>query len=281
MSEYLSEHLLQKSATAVLTDERRDVGHEPGSSVVSAPVATTSLVVWTPRFIVFFALLFVIGLILASLLTQLWLNGLINAVTIIEEYCALVCASSLVLVWKMRDIWMRLGGGCICLWSVFFSLHFLIPIVSGLDPQTTLVAHLNIVTQSAFLGAAVCFACARPFRRWDSWFFALLPLVGIIKVALSLFLHPSDLPGSNFNETMIVGAFLWLGVLIWWLRPTNWLQQPGVTLLFGTIPLLQICFTSRGYYQNDTSFFFTLVFLSAFILLNIRLLQSEEHLFKR
>jgi hypothetical protein len=80
---------------------------------------------------------------------------------------------------------------------------------------------------------------------------------------------------------MIVTALLYLGVIIWWFRPANWRVQPGVTFLAGTIPLLQILFTSSGYHRDDVAFFITQVFLLFFFLLNLRVLQGEERLFKK
>ena len=159
-------------------------------------------------------------------------------------------------------------------------LHFAIVTVSQLDPHTSLVAHLDIATLCAFLGAATCFSSfSTPFRRWDTWFFCLLPIIGVAIVGLNILLTPTDLPAGSFNESMIVTALLYLSVIIWWLRPANWSVQPGVTFLAGTIPLLQILFTGSGYHASDVAFFMTLVLLLFFFLLNLRLLQGNGRLF--
>jgi hypothetical protein len=164
-------------------------------------------------------------------------------------------------------------------------LHFAIPHVLDLDldPQhATLIAHLNIAMQCAFLGAATCFSLSSvPFKRWDIWFFCLLPIIGVAIVELNVLLTPTGLAAGSFSESMIVTALLYLSVIIWWCRPANWRIQPGVTFLAGTIPWLQILFMGSGYRANNVSFFITLALLLFFSLLNLRLLQGEQRLFKK
>ncbi len=249
----------------------------------SAGIVPSSTIVWTPRFIVLFVSLFVLGSSVASVLTQLWLNALLSAEAIQLFYTAFVLCSSLLITLRAQSLWSRTGGILACTWGLLMGLHFALPTVSQLDPHTSLVAHLDIATQSAFLGAATCFTVAStPLRRWDTCFFCLLPIIAIAIVALNILLSPhTNLPtGRNFNESMIVTALLYLSVIIWWFRPANWKVQPGATFLAGTIPLLQILFTSSGYRANDVAFFITLILLLLFFLLNLRLLQGEGCLFQ-
>ena len=236
-------------------------------------------VVWTPRFIVLFASLLALGLSLASILTQIWLNGILPADAILLFYTAFALGGSLLIVFRLRSLWMRIGGMLAFTWSLLMGLHFALPMVSRLDPHTALVAHLDIATQCAFLGAATCFTSSLPFRRWDTWFFCLLPLVGVAIVGLCVWFTPTKLPFGGFKESIVVTALLYLGVIIWWLRPANWRVQPGVTFLAGTIPLLQIIFTGSGYHNSDVSFFMTQVLLLLFFLLSLRILQGERSLF--
>ncbi len=247
----------------------------------SAGIVPSSTIVWTPRFIVLFVSLFVLGSSVASVLTQLWLNALLSAEAIQLFYTAFVLCSSLLITLRAQSLWSRTGGILACIWSLLMGLHFALPTVSQLGPHTSLVAHLDIATQSAFLGAATCFTIAfTPYRRWDTCFFCLLPIIAIAIVALNILLTPPNLPTGSFNESMIVTALLYLSVIIWWFRPANWKVQPGATFLAGTIPLLQILFTSSGYRADDVAFFITLMLLLLFFLLNLRLLQGEGRLFQ-
>jgi hypothetical protein len=244
-------------------------------------IVTPSTIVWTPRFIVLFVSVFVLGSSVASVLTQLWLNALLSAEAILLFYAAFALGSSLLIAFRTQSLWIRAGGIFAFIWSLLMGLHFAVPTVSRLDPHTSLVAHLDIATQSAFLGAATCFSVSStPLRRWDTWFFCLLPIIGVAIVVLNVLLTPTNLPTGSFNESMIVTALLYLSVIIWWFRPANWSLQPGVTFLAGTIPVLQILFTGSGYRASDATFFFTLVLLLFFFLLNLRLLQGEDCLFK-
>jgi len=239
-------------------------------------------IVWTPRFIVLVAALLASGLSVASILIQLSLNGVLSTEAVFLFYTALALGSSLLLTFKVQNLWERVGGILACIWTLLMGLHFVIPIVSQLDTHTSLVAHLDIATQCAFLGAATCFSVSStPLRLWDNCFFCLLPLVGVAIVGLNMLFTPTNLPAGSFNEGIIVTALLCLGVIIWWLRPANWRVQPDVTFLAGTIPMLQLLFTGSGYQANDIAFFITLVLLLFFSLLNLRLLQGEDRLFNR
>jgi hypothetical protein len=244
-------------------------------------IVTPSTVVWTPRFIVLFVLLFTLGSSIASVLTQLWVNNLLSAEIVLLLYTACALGSSLLLTFRTQSLWMRTGGILAFIWSLLMGLHFAIPTVSRLGPHTSLVAHLDIATQCAFLGTATCISISSTsLRRWDTWFFCLLPIIGAAIVAVNVLLIPTNLPVGSFNESMVVTALLYLSVMIWWFRPANWSVQPGVTFLAGTIPLLRLLFAGSGYHANDVAVFFTLVLLLLFSLLNMRLLQGEDCLFQ-
>jgi hypothetical protein len=247
---------------------------------MSSPNGIVSPIIWTPRFIVLFASLLVLGLSVASILIRLWSNDVLSTAAVLLFYTAFVLGSSLLITFKVQNLWVRAGGILACIWSLLMGLHFAIPAVSQLDPRTSLLAHLDIATQCAFLGAATCFSVSSTsLRRWDNWFFSLLPVIGVAIVGCNVLLTPTDLPVGSFNESMIATALLYLGVIIWWFRPANWRVQPDVTFLAGTIPVLQIFFTGSGYHANDVACFITLVLLLFFSLLNLRLLQGEQCLF--
>jgi hypothetical protein len=249
---------------------------------MSSPDGIVSPIIWTPRFIVLFVSLLASGLSVASVLIQLSLNGVLSAGAVLLFYTAFALGSSLFLTLKTQNLWVRAGGIFACIWSLLMGLHFSIPMVSQLDAHTTLVSHLDIATQCAFLGTAACFSVSStPLRRWDNWFFCLLPLVAAAIVELNMLFTPTDLPAGSFSESMIVTALLYLGLIIWWFRPANWRARPDATLLAGTIPLLQLLFTASGYQLNSVTFFIALVILLCFFLFNLRLLQGEQCLFNR
>lgn len=246
------------------------------NEIVSSPI------IWTPRFIVLFASLLVSGLSVASILIQVSLNGIISAEAVFLFYTAPALGSSLLLAFRAQNLWGRAGGVMASIWTVLMGLHFVIPIVSQLDPHTTLVLHLDVATQCAFLGAATCFSVSfTSFRRWDQRFFCLLPLIGAVIVGLNILLIPTDLPAGIFSESAIVTALLYLSVIIWWFRPANWRVQADVTFLAGSIPLLQLGFTGPGYDANAVTTFITLVILLLFFLINLRLLQGEDRLLSK
>ncbi len=279
----MSENILDHSQTMQNVGTLPIANKESGSIIpLQEVVVAFAPIIWTPRFIKLFVSLLVLGLSLASIMTQLWLNGIVRIETIFLLCTAFVLGSSLLIIYRVQNIWIRTGGILTALWCLLLGLHFAIPMVSQLDPHTTLLAHLDIATQSAFLGAAVCFSVAHtPLRRWDNWFFCCLPFIGIVFVVLNVLLTPTDLPSGSFNESMIVTALLYLGVVIWWFRPVNWKVQPGVTFFLGANPLLQILFTTSGYHQDNVAAFITQVILLFFFLVNLRILQGEQRLFTK
>src|SRR5947209_19245557 len=73
-------------------------------------------IIWTPRFIILFALVLVSGLSIESVLTQVILNGQIapGAVLIMHALPIVVCW--LMLAIRTRSPWLRLGGIFGILW---------------------------------------------------------------------------------------------------------------------------------------------------------------------
>src|SRR5436853_3432181 len=141
---------------------------------MSSSNGIVSPIVWTPRFIVLFVSLLALGLSFASIFTQLWLNGALSAAAVLLFYAAFALVSSLLITLKVQSTWARAGGILACIWCLLMSLHFAIPAVSQLRPHASLLAHLDIATQCAFLGTATCFSISfTPLRRWDKWFFWL------------------------------------------------------------------------------------------------------------
>src|SRR5919198_915427 len=166
---------------------------------MSSANGIASPIVWTPRFIVLFMSLLALGLSLASILTQLWLNDVLSAVAVLLFYTTFTLGSSLLIIFRVHDTWMRAGGIFACIWCLLMVLHFALPTVSQLNPRASLLAHLDIATQCAFLGTATCFSVSStPFRRWDNWFFWLLPVIAFAIVELNVLLTPTDLPAGSF-----------------------------------------------------------------------------------
>src|SRR5215470_14489317 len=111
------------------------------SNEIAAPI------VWTPRFIVLVVAILASGLSVASILIQLSLNGVLGNEAVFLFYAALALGSSLLLTFKIQNLWGRVGGVLACIWTLLMGLHFVIPIVSQLGTNTSLVSHLDIATQ--------------------------------------------------------------------------------------------------------------------------------------
>jgi hypothetical protein len=139
------------------------------------------VVIWTPDFIVIFALLLVTGLSVASILTQGWLNGLYSSSKILLTYAVLIFGTWFTIVIKARSLWVRVGAVFSCIWALFNTFA----ITLSIDPQASLIVHLNAATNSALLAAYICLSVARtPLRRWDNWFFRLAPISGGIAIVI-------------------------------------------------------------------------------------------------
>ena len=271
----------EKNSTEQLIErvEKAHEGHVQSIDIPSDELGASAAqeeVIWTPRFIVIFALTVVVGLSIANILTQGWLNGYYKSDWAFLAYAAPVFGCWIALLLRARSPWIRMGAAFGCIWSVFSSISFVLDFFS-VSPHSIIVAHLNAAIDSALLGSYICLSIARtPIYRWDSWFFKLVPILSGSIVVVAYFLAPTQPPALDYLEHVIALVALSLSTVVWWIRPSCWRTQPGPTLLFGVVPFILLLFAiPNNTATPETYFFYTLVILLCLLLGNMRLLQCE------
>ncbi len=232
-------------------------------------------VIWTPRFILIFALLLTVGLSADSLLVQARDNGYLPGNAIFMAHVVLIFVVWIAIIARARSAWTRLGAIFGCIWAIFLSLNLVIT-AYYVPANAPILAHLNAAYSSALLGCYICLSieCV-PLRRWDAWFFSIAPLVAICFVLVLFLLTPADDRSFSTIEDAIAGIANILGFLIWWARPSCWKFEPGVTFLFGVAPLIILLLSIPGLADSDTNFFFWEMLLLSILLGAIRFLQGE------
>lgn len=259
------------------------------------PLGSRTTVIWTPLFIVIFALTLVFGLSIESLLTQGWLNNLYTGQWVFQAHVILICLCWLGLSILTRSSWIRVGSIFGCIWALFMTLNL---IVSSLhtDLASRILTHVNAATCIALLGSYICLSIDRtPISRLDAWFFGLAPIAGSIGVALIYYLTPSNVRSLSTLESAIATIAIVLSLLVWWIRPTSWKTQPGPTFLYGCVPLLLLLLSIphmgsnlSNYFlahvvrhpvsylsTNEANFFFSQVALLCLLLGTMRLIFCE------
>jgi hypothetical protein len=232
-------------------------------------------VIWTPRFIVIFALILVVGLSADSLLVQARDNGYLAGNGILLAHLTPIFIMWVVIIVQARSVWIRLGGIFGCIWAIFSVINLIITLHS-ISPNAPILAHLDAAFSSALLGCYICLSIEQiPLRRWDAWFFSIAPIIVICFVTGLFFLTPADSRSFSTIEDAIAGIANVLSVLIWWARPSCWKVVPGLTFLFGIAPLIILLLSIPGLADSDTNFFFGEVMLLCILLGTIRFLQSE------
>ena len=251
--------------------------------------------IWTPRFMVIFALTLVIGLSAESLLTNGWLSSYYPGLWIFQVYVIFNSICWLVLVVVARSSWVRIGGIFGCIWAFFMTVNITINALH-IDPGSSIPGSVNAAICIALLGSYICLSIARTsFSRLDTWLFGLAPIAGSIAVIALFFLTPVHERSLKALENFIATIALILCMLVWWLRPTSWKTQPGPTFLFGSVPalLLLLAIPSAGFNMSNfflahvvlyppgrlsyyaASFFFSQVALLCLLLGTVRVLQGE------
>ena len=274
----------EASAFLLEQDDARD-------TVVSPEEA---LVIWTPRFIIVFAVTLALGLSLESLLTQVWAIRWFTGTWVFLGHIALVSAGWVVLLMTSRSRWMRFGAifGLIC--ALFITINIVIQAIL-FQPSNYLLAHVNVVTFLALSGCYICLTIDRlPMGRWDAWLLGLIPVLGIV-LLVPLYTLKSDRSLAGLENSISVVALI-LSMLIWWLRPTCWRNAPGPTFLFGFVPLLLLILdfayvgsgsfnffpvfmtqnASATFATREKVFFFSQVVLLCLLLGVMRLIKSEK-----
>ena len=238
---------LENTASEKTTSEEET---RQAESTVSLPK-----IIWTPRFIVIFALTLVFGLSIASLLTQGWLNGFYTGQWVFQVYLILIGISWFALFVLAHSSWIRIGSTFGCIWTLFMTLNIIISTQHS-DLASRVLAIVNAATCIALLGSYICLSIDKtPFSRLDAWFFGLAPVAGSIAVALVYFLTPVDERSLNTLENAIAFIALVLSLLVWWIRPSSWKSQPGPTFLFGCVPLIFLLLAISGLKFNPSNYF--------------------------
>ncbi|HYL42470.1 MAG TPA: hypothetical protein VEU97_03705 [Ktedonobacteraceae bacterium] len=237
--------------------------------------ATVAAVIWTPYFIVVFALILVLGLSLESILTQAWTNHFINALWVILAHMACIVGCVLALIVTTRSWWIRIGGIFACIWGVFAIFNQFLGL-STLTPTSPVLAYVNAAICSALLGSYICFSLERTSHTaWDTWFFRIALIISICVVGTIFLVTLATQGPLSTIESGIAALGLVFAVLVWWLRPSCWQTQAGPTFLFGLTPTITLLLTLTGLGHGSTNFFLSQVALLTFLLAIIRTLQGE------
>ncbi len=251
-------------------------------------------VIWTPRFIVLFAVTLALGLSLESLITQAWAIRWFTGTWVFLGHIALVSASWITLLLTSRSRWMRFGAifGLIC--TLFIALNIIIQAIL-FQPSNYLLARVNVVT---FLALPACYICLTidrlPMSRWDAWLLGLTPILGIV-LLVPVYILRSDRSLAGLENSISVVALV-VSTLLWWTRPTCWRNAPGPTFLFGFVPILllmlDVVYVGNGSFiffpvhvtlnasatlgSRETVFFFSQALLLCLLLGIMRLIKSEK-----
>jgi hypothetical protein len=241
------------------------------------PETEASPVIWTPRFIIVFALTVVIGLSAESLLTQGYVNGgLFVPGQVLAALTVLILAGWVVLLCMAYSPWLRIGSIFGCVWSIFAGIGFIVS-VFPLPSDSPVPVHLTAATNSVLLGAYICLSVAHTsFQRWDSWFFRLAPLLGASAVTVVYLFLPPSIRTLRSLEITTSFVMLFLCLFTWWLRPSCWRSQPGLTFLFGITPFILLMLAIPGLAISRDTFFFTQVALLSMLLGIMRVVQGER-----
>ncbi len=235
------------------------------------------LIIWTPRFIVIFALVLVVGLSTASLLTQGWLNGYYEAPWAELGYDSVAFCCWIAVIFFARSEWIRLGAIFGVIWTIFMGANFITLMLIPLDHNSILIGYINGASNIALLGSFICISIANtPFRRWDMWFFRLAPIIGIAAVVVAHFHAPAEFRTLSQLENHTTNIALYLCMAVWWLRPSCWKAQPGLTFLLGMNPVIQRLLGFQFPHNGEPILFYTQVILLLFILAAMRIIQYER-----
>jgi hypothetical protein len=245
------------------------------SSAISPTPPTSTAPIWTPRFILLFALTLVIVMSVDSLLTQAVMSRHLSEawVSLAHLLPAFACLLATIIV--TRSWWVRLGAIFASIWVLFISINHLLTLYT-LDPNSTIPSLLNATFCSALLGAYLCLSIDRtPFTRWDSWFFRFILIGSIFVVPLIYIATPAENRTLNTIESDLAALALTFSLLVWWARPSCWKIQPGLALLFGIVPAIELLLAIPSVGRGATNFYLTQVSLLCFLLATMRLLKGQ------
>jgi hypothetical protein len=267
-------HSIQNGNKPSIGESTTDtVNHTPGND--SQITTQNAAIIWTPRFIVIVALILIVGLSTASVVTQGWFNNYYSSGLVLMLYTVPNLICWIVLFRYARTRWLRWGIIFGYLWALLTALYYRLN-YGFIDPHIPTTLHLQAAIYSALALAYICISLANaPMSRSDIWFFRLAPLVIAAFFLAQLVLRfvfgriPQGIEATIFSE------ILYFDVLVWWARPSCWKRQPGPTFLFGLVPFLEIALTISPAVTEEIKVFFTQVSLIVMLIGILRLLQCE------
>lgn len=218
--------------------DRQDTGKQAVPGV--QPITAVHRIIWTPRFLLFFALALVLGTSADSLLASGWSTGLFGGQGqwFILGHILLALSGWMTLGIISRSRWIRIGCifGGVCV--VFLTLNVFTHL-SGIDPSSPAQSYINVAACTALLGAYIGLSIEGTLlTAWDYWLFLLLPVLGSVGVTLTYLLTPQA--STITTENAVAAATVMAAALIWWARPSCWQRAPGPTFLFGLVSVMQI-----------------------------------------
>jgi hypothetical protein len=274
---------MAESITRSKQGDEEIVAQTADNQVISTPTTKEdasadhyqSPVIWTPRFIIIFALTLAIGLSLASLFTQGWSNHYYQPGWILLGNAVLLLGIWIAVVIRARSQWMRIGGIFACLWAIFTGINFIANLLM-VNASLAVIAYLNAITNLALFGSYFVFSTNRiPAKSWDRWFFRIAPILGVFLALPGFFFPPTNVGGLPNLASTTAAVALYLSIAAWWLRPSCWKAQPGLTFFLGLAPLLLLMLAIPHIFNGTNNFFFLQVSLLCSLLGAIRILQGE------
>lgn len=250
--------------------EQHTQAQQPNTPEAVEP--TPASVIWTPRFIVIFALILVFGLSTESLLVRGWENHFYAEAWVSLGHIALIVGCLIAVMVVTGSHWVRLGSVFGVVWAIFAGINQVLTFYT-LAPDSPLLAYVNAALAGALLGMYMCFSVeGTPLRRWDSWFFRLAVLIVIVTVGLAYLVTHGSL---SLAESAASAVLLVFCVLVWWSRSSCWRAQPGSAFLLGLMPALLLVMALPGVGVGEQGFFLSQLALFAVLLGVIRILQGE------
>lgn len=244
--------------------------------VKTAQIERPAPIIWTPPFIVSCFIIFTLGLGLASLLAYSWTNSsFIVPARLFLLYAGVTLLCWLGAIFFSRSTWIRIGSIGAALWALFNMLYAYFQL-HGIYANPPVIQQFHFATAcSLFIASlALSYAQARG-GRWDtllSWFIALLICAYL---AFSFLRTPPANSHMLYLEGKLNTLVMFLTIFIWWFRPANWQQRPGLTLTFGITGLISYILWRSAAITEATIFFQQVVFL-LLILSALRIIQEER-----
>ncbi len=274
MAESITRSKQHGEETSVQTAENHIIATQGTKENVGA-ASYYSPIIWTPRFIVIFALTLTVGLSLASLFTQGWDNHYYQPGWILLGDTAIIFGIWIAVVLRARLQWARIGGIFACIWAVFTGINFIANLLM-VSSDLAVIAYLNAMTNLALFGCYVVFSTNRiPFQRWDRWFLRIAPILGVLLALPGFFFPPIHVGGLPNLASSTSAVALYLSIATWWLRPSCWKAQPGSAFLLGMAPLLLLMLAIPHAFNGSSNFFFLQISLLCSLLGAMRILQGE------